>query len=66
VSAAAVDVPALERRRVAAGFPAEVWWRLWGMVAAGLAYGTFAVGFGLRALGQLAWRWGAPLRGLGR
>jgi hypothetical protein len=49
---------------LAAGFPAEVWWHLWGMVVAGLGYGAYAVSLGLRELWGLAWRWGAPLRGL--
>ncbi len=49
---------------LAAGFPTGLWWYFWGMVAAGLAYGAFAVGLGVHALGRLAWKWNAPLRGL--
>jgi hypothetical protein len=49
---------------LAAGFPAELWWHFWGMTAAGLAYGAYALGLGLAALARLAWRWNAPLRGL--
>ena len=48
------------------GFPPQLFWYLWGMVAAGIAYGAYAVGFGIRDLARLAWRWNAPLRTLKR
>ena len=48
------------------GFPASLFWYLWGLSAAGLAYGIYAVSIGLGEIGRLAWRWNAPLRTLKR
>lgn len=48
------------------GYSRNLFWYFWGMSAAGIVYGLFAVGLGLRALARLAWRWNAPLRTLDR
>jgi hypothetical protein len=48
------------------GFPNELFWYLWGMIAAGLLYGGYAIWLGVRQLAQLAWKWDAPLRTLKR
>lgn len=34
------------------------------MIALGLAYGAYAISLGVWQLARLAWRWGAPLRGI--
>ncbi len=51
---------------VRVGYSANLFWPLWTLIAAGLAYGAFAVITGVRQLLALAWRWNAPLRGLQR
>jgi hypothetical protein len=48
------------------GYSRQLFWYFWGMIAAGIVYGAFAIGTGLGALGRLAWRWNAPLRTLKR
>lgn len=47
-------------------FPNELFWYLWGMIAAGLLYDGYAIWLGVRQLAQLAWKWDAPLRTLKR
>ncbi|MEO7271336.1 MAG: DUF3137 domain-containing protein [Vicinamibacterales bacterium] len=54
------------RYGITVGFAPQLFWYLWGMVVAGLAYGAYAVGLGLRDLARLAWRWNSPLRTLKR
>jgi hypothetical protein len=48
------------------GYSSNLFWYFWGLIAAGLAYGTFAITAGIRELARLAWRWHAPLRSLKR
>jgi hypothetical protein len=48
------------------GYSANLFWYFWGMIAAGIAYGAFAITAGVREIGRLAWRWDAPLRTLKR
>jgi hypothetical protein len=48
------------------GYSRNLFWYFWGMIAAGLAYGAFAIAAGVREIARLAWRWEAPLRGLKR
>lgn len=48
------------------GYSRNLFWYFWGLSAAGIVYGLFAVGLGVRALARLAWRWNAPLRTLDR
>jgi hypothetical protein len=48
------------------GYSSHLFWYFWGLIAAGVAYGVFAIGSGLRELAKLAWRWDAPLRSLKR
>ena len=51
---------------ITAGFPPQLFWYLWGMVAVGVVYGGYATGLGVRDLARLAYRWNAPLRTLKR
>jgi hypothetical protein len=48
------------------GFSSRLFWYLWGMIAAGIIYGVFAIASGVREIARLAWRWDAPLRTLKR
>jgi hypothetical protein len=48
------------------GYSSGLFWYFWGMIAAGLAYGAYAIALGLREIARLAWRWNAPLRTLKR
>jgi hypothetical protein len=48
------------------GFSSHLFWYLWGLIAAGLIYGAFAIASGVREVAKLAWRWDAPLRTLKR
>jgi hypothetical protein len=48
------------------GYSDNLFWYFWGLIAAGLVYGGFAISGGLRELAQLAWRWDAPLRSVKR
>jgi hypothetical protein len=48
------------------GYSSNLFWYFWGLIAAGVAYGAYAIALGLRELGRLAWRWNAPLRTLKR
>jgi hypothetical protein len=48
------------------GYSHNLFWYFWGMIAAGLLYGVYAIALGLREAGRLAWRWNAPLRTLKR
>jgi hypothetical protein len=51
---------------VVEGYSAQLFWYFWGMIGAGIVYGFYAIGLGLRQLAQLAWKWNAPLRSLKR
>ncbi len=51
---------------VTAGYPLAAFWYLWGMTAAGVLYGIYAVTLGLRQAGRLAWQWRSPLRTMRR
>jgi hypothetical protein len=51
---------------VTQGYSSTLFWYFWGLIAAGLAYGAFAIAGGLRELARLVWKWDAPLRGLKR
>jgi hypothetical protein len=51
---------------VTQGYSSQLFWYFWALIAAGLAYGTFAIAAGIREIGRLAWRWDAPLRSLKR
>jgi hypothetical protein len=51
---------------VTEGYSSSLFWYFWGMIAAGVVYGAFAIAAGLGALGRFAWRWNAPLRALSR
>jgi hypothetical protein len=48
------------------GYSTNLFWYFWGMIAAGVAYGAFAIAAGLGAFTRFAWRWNAPLRTLSR
>lgn len=48
------------------GYSKNLFWYFWGMIAAGVVYGAYAIALGVRQLAQLAWRWNAPLRTLNR
>jgi uncharacterized protein DUF3137 len=48
------------------GFPSQLFWYLWGLTAAGLLYGGYAISLGVRDLARLAWKWDSPLRTLKR
>jgi uncharacterized protein DUF3137 len=48
------------------GFSTHLFWYLWGLIAAGVIYGAFAIASGVREVARLAWRWDAPLRSLKR
>jgi hypothetical protein len=43
-----------------------MFWYFWGLIAAGVVYGVYAMTLGVRQLALLAWRWNAPLRTLDR
>jgi len=51
---------------VTQGYSDGLFWYFWCLIAAGVVYGVYAIAFGVRQLGQLAWRWNAPLRTLNR
>jgi hypothetical protein len=46
------------------GYSHNLFWYFWGLIAAGLAYGVFAIAGGAREVARLVWRWDAPLRTL--
>ena len=48
------------------GYSRNLFWYFWGLIAAGLAYGAFAITSGLGEIARLAWRWEAPLRSINR
>jgi hypothetical protein len=48
------------------GYSSRLFWSLWVLIAAGLAYGAVAIARGVREIAALAWRWDAPLRTLKR
>jgi hypothetical protein len=48
------------------GYSKNLFWYFWGMIAAGVIYGIYAVSLGVRQLALLAWRWNSPLRTLRR
>lgn len=48
------------------GFPDVVFWYLWSMTGAGLAYGAYAIALGVRQIARLAWKWKSPLRTMRR
>jgi hypothetical protein len=48
------------------GYSKNLFWYFWGMIAAGVVYGIYAVSLGVRQLALLAWRWNSPLRTLRR
>lgn len=48
------------------GYSRNLFGYCWGMTAAGLAYGVYAISRGARQLALLAWRWNSPLRTLRR
>ncbi len=48
------------------GYSEALFYTLWGLTLAGLAYGAFAVGLGVSLLGKLVWKWKSPLRTLQR
>lgn len=51
---------------ITTGYSSGLFWYFWGMIAAGVAYGAYALTLGVRELGRLAWRWNSPLRTLKR
>jgi hypothetical protein len=51
---------------VTTGYSSGLFWHFWGMIAAGVAYGIYAIALGVREIGRLAWRWNSPLRTLKR
>lgn len=51
---------------VTEGYASQLFWYFWGLTAAGLAYGAYAISVGVREIARLAWRWNAPLRTLKR
>jgi hypothetical protein len=48
------------------GYSTNMFWYFWGLIAAGVVYGVYAITLGVRQLALLAWRWNAPLRTLNR
>jgi len=48
------------------GYSHNLFWYFWGLIAAGVAYGAFAISSGIREIASLAWRFNAPLRGIKR
>ncbi len=48
------------------GYSAPLFWYFWGLIIAGVVYGAYAIGLGVRQLALLAWRWNAPLRTMRR
>ena len=48
------------------GYSTNLFWYFWGLIAAGILYGAYAITLGVRELARLAWRWNAPLRTLKR
>ena len=48
------------------GYSRNLFWYFWGLIAAGLVYGAFAITSGLGEIARLAWRWEAPLRSINR
>ncbi len=48
------------------GYSDALFWPFWGMSVAGLVYGAFAIGHGVRGLARLAWKWKSPLRTMNR
>jgi len=48
------------------GYSKNLFWHFWGMIAAGVVYGAYALTLGVRQLALLGWRWNAPLRTLNR
>lgn len=48
------------------GYSRNLFWYFWGLIAAGLAYGAFAITSGLGEIARLAWHWEAPLRSINR
>jgi hypothetical protein len=51
---------------ITTGYSSGLFWYFWGMIAAGVAYGAYAIALGVRELGRLAWRWNSGLRTLKR
>jgi hypothetical protein len=51
---------------VTEGYSKNLFWYFWGIIAAGLVYGVYAVAVSARQLARLVWRWNAPLRTLNR
>lgn len=51
---------------VTEGFPELLFWYLWGVTAAGLAYGAYAISIGARQIVRLLWKWKSPLRTMRR
>lgn len=48
------------------GYSDALFWPLWSMSLAGLVYGAFAIGTGVRGLARLMWKWKSPLRTMHR
>lgn len=48
------------------GYSSGLFWYFWGMIAAGLAYGAYAIALGGGQILKFVWRWNAPLRALNR
>jgi hypothetical protein len=48
------------------GYSSNLFWYFWGLIAAGILYGAYAITLGVREIARLAWRWNAPLRTLKR
>jgi hypothetical protein len=48
------------------GYSSKLFWHFWGLIAAGILYGAYAITLGVREIARLAWRWNAPLRTLKR
>jgi len=48
------------------GYSSQLFWYFWGLICAGLVYGVYALGRGLREVAWLVWRWNSPLRTLKR
>jgi hypothetical protein len=48
------------------GYSRNLFAFIWGLIAAGIAYGAIAITGGVREIARLAWRWDAPLRNLKR
>jgi hypothetical protein len=51
---------------VTEGYSHNLFAFIWGLTAAGIAYGAIAITGGIREIAKLAWRWDAPLRNLKR